>query len=231
MKKIVIGLISVTLLGVGGTYFYLNMNNQANTKQQVTDLKINKSSKKQKEQKEQSIDKEINNKEKNDKKVDNQSSNSSQSAEKKDQTKNIVEQLDEVKSLVASINDFQNASNKAYTKLEEKFKEYHIILDSSVKGPYGIFDPINTDQDQSAVLAGITFDTKVDEENGGYVFTNTVRTGQGNMNGSASRTGSVIRKALKTDKYASEQKEVKYKLELNESKTEGTLKLVSGQWW
>ena len=227
MKKIVIGLISVTLLSVGGTYFYLNMNNQANTKQQITDLEISKSSKKQKEQ---PIDKEINNK-KVDKKVDNQSSNSSQSTEKKDQAKNIVEQLDEVKNLVASINDFQNASNKAYTKLEEKFKEYHITLDSSVKGPYGFFDPISAGQDQSAVLAGITLDTKVDEENGGYVFTNTVRTGQGNMNGSVSRTGSVIRKALKTDKYASEQKEVKYKLELNENKTEGTLKLVSGQWW
>ena len=226
MKKIVIGLISVTVLGIGGTVLYTTMNNHSNAKQQVTDLKINKSAKK-----EQSTDDDVKIKDKTSSETKDKASESSQVVDKKNQNKTIVDQLDEVKSLVASINDFQNASNKAYANLEEKFKEYHITLDASVKGPYGIFDPISESVNQSAVLAGITLDTKVAEKDGGYVFTNTVRTGQGNMNGSASRTGSVIRKALKTNEYASVQKEVKYKLELNEAKTEGTLKLVSEQWW
>lgn len=223
MKKVIIGLVSLAIIGAGGTYVYLNATN-SNAKQQVTDLKIEKSAKKQTKESEPKKDDKTS-------ETSSSSSQSSVSSSSETSTKNIVEQLDEVKALVASINDFQNASNKAYTQLEEKFKEYHITLDASVKGPYGIFDPISEGVDQSAVLAGVTMDTTVEEKDGGYVFTNTVRTGQGNMNGSASRTGSVIRKALKTDEYKSSEKQVQYKLELNEAKTEGTLKLISDQWW
>lgn len=223
MKKVIIGLVSLAIIGAGGTYVYLNATN-SNTKQQVTDLKIEKSAKKQTKESEPK---------KEEKTSETSSSSSASSSQSSSETTNktIVDQLDEVKALVASINDFQNASNKNYAKLEENFKAYHITLDASVKGPYGIFDPISEGVDQSAVLTGVTMDTTVEEKDDGYVFTNTARTGQGNMNGSASRTGNVIRKALKTDEYKSAEKQVQYKLELNEAKTEGTLKLISEQWW
>ena len=133
--------------------------------------------------------------------------------------------------LVESLNNFKNASNKAYEYLKSQFAKYNVTLDDTVKGPYGLFDPISDGSKQSAVLAGITLDTNGQQNEAGYSFKNTIRVGQGAMNGSASATGGIIQKALKTDKYKDTNKEVEYQLDVSEDRKSATLKLVSGQWW
>ena len=249
MKKTVIALLSVAVLGTGGYFAYNAMTNSAK-KQDVTQLKVDDSSKsKDSKKSKNSKDSDVTKKsltddefEKGkssvekamDKNSPNYASNKSDSDESKTDSKDsatIDDNIYQIGELVESINNFKNASNKAYENLKSQFAKYNITLDDTVKGPYGLFDPISDGSKQSAVLAGITLDTVGQQNEAGYSFKNTIRVGQGAMNGSASATGGIIQKALKTDKYKDTNKEVEYQLDVSEDRKSGTLKLVSGQWW
>lgn len=247
MKKTVIALLSVAVLGTGGYFAYNAMTNSAK-KQDVTQLKVDDSSK-SKDKSKKSKDSDVTVKsiseeefekrkaaiEKSmDKNSDNYASNKSDSDESKTDSKDsatIDDNIYAIGELVESINNFKNASNKAYENLKSQFAKYNVTLDDTVKGPYGLFDPISDGSKQSAVLAGITLDTNGQQNEAGYSFKNTIRVGQGAMNGSASATGGIIQKALKTDKYKDTNKEVEYQLDVSEDRKSATLKLVSGQWW
>lgn len=249
MKKTVIALLSVAVLGTGGYFAYNAMTNSAK-KQDVAQLKVDDSSKskdKSKKSKDsdgtaKSISKEEFEKRKADveksidKNSDNYYSNKSDSDDSKDSkdskdSATIDDNIYAIGELVESLNNFKNASNKAYENLKSQFAKYNVTLDDTVKGPYGLFDPISDGSKQSAVLAGITLDTNGQKNDAGYSFKNTIRVGQGAMNGSASATGGIIQKALKTDKYKDTNKEVEYQLDVSEDRKSATLKLVSGQWW
>lgn len=244
MKKTVIALLSVAVLGTGGYFAYNAMTNSAK-KQDVAQLKVDdssklKDSKKSKNSKDSDVTKKSltddefeKNKSSVKKEVDDDS-NKSDSDESKTDSKDsatIDDNIYQIGELVESLNNFKNASNKAYENLKSQFAKYNVTLDDTVKGPYGLFDPISDGSKQSAVLAGITLDTNGQQNEAGYSFKNTIRVGQGAMNGSASATGGIIQKALKTDKYKDTNKEVEYQLDVSGDRKSATLKLVSGQWW
>lgn len=239
MKKTVIALLSVAVLGTGGYFAYNAMTNSAK-KQDVTQLKVDDSSK-SKDSKDSSKSKTSKSSDKSkdsDKSSasdvsdnDETSDSKSKTDESKTDSATIDDNIYAIGELVGNINDFKNASNKAYENLKSQFAKYNVTLDDTVKGPYGLFDPISDGSKQSAVLAGITLDTDGQKNEAGYSFKNTIRVGQGAMNGSASATGSIIQKALKTDKYKDTNKEVEYQLDVSEDRKSATLKLVSGQWW
>lgn len=239
MKKLVIGLVSIAVLGTGGYVAYNTFVNKP-AKQDVAQLKVDNSGKSSKdsgdsgvtkksmtddefEKGKSSVEKTM------DKNSDNYASNKSEPDSAQDKT--IDDNIDNISTLVMNINDFRNASTKAYEKLKTQFAKYNVTLDDTVKGPYGIFDPISKGAEQSAVLAGITLKSDTQKTDTGYTFVNTTRTGQGAMNGSASVTGGIIQKALKTDQYKDSEKNVTYQLDVNPDGKSGTLKLVSGQWW
>ena len=243
MKKTVIALLSVAVLGTGGYFAYNAMTNSAK-KQDVTQLKVDDSSKSKdsKDSKDSKKSKDLKDSGKSkdskdsDKSSDAESTNSNEnktSDSKADTSDNatIDDNIYAIGELVENINNFKNASNKAYENLKSQFAKYNVTLDDTVKGPYGLFDPISDGSKQSAVLAGITLDTNGQQNEAGYSFKNTIRVGQGAMNGSASATGGIIQKALKTDKYKDTNKEVEYQLDVSEDRKSATLKLVSGQWW
>lgn len=254
MKKTVIALLSVTVLGTGGYFAYNAMTNSAK-KQDVAQLKVDDSSKlkdsKKSKNSKDSKDSDVTKKsltddefEKNKssvkKEVDDDSNKSDSDESKTDSDESKTDSKDsatiddniyQIGELVESLNNFKNASNKAYENLKSQFAKYNVTLDDTVKGPYGLFDPISDGSKQSAVLAGITLDTNGQQNEAGYSFKNTIRVGQGAMNGSASATGGIIQKALKTDKYKDANKEVEYQLDVSGDRKSATLKLVSGQWW
>jgi hypothetical protein len=244
MKKTVIALLSVAVLGTGGYFAYNAMTNSAK-KQDVAQLKVDdssklKDSKKSKNSKDSDVtkksltDDEFEKNKSSVKKEIDDDSNKSDSDESKTDSKDsatIDDNIYQIGELVESLNNFKNASNKAYENLKSQFAKYNVTLDDTVKGPYGLFDPISDGSKQSAVLAGITLDTNGQQNEAGYSFKNTIRVGQGAMNGSASATGGIIQKALKTDKYKDTNKEVEYQLDVSEDRKSATLKLVSGQWW
>lgn len=244
MKKTVIALLSVAVLGTGGYFAYNAMTNSAK-KQDVAQLKVDdssklKDSKKSKNSKDSDVtkksltDDEFEKNKSSVKKEIDDDSNKSDSDESKTDSKDsatIDDNIYQIGELVESLNNFKNASNKAYENLKSQFAKYNVTLDDTVKGPYGLFDPISDGSKQSAVLAGITLDTSGQQNEAGYSFKNTIRVGQGAMNGSASATGGIIQKALKTDKYKDTNKEVEYQLDVSGDRKSATLKLVSGQWW
>lgn len=244
MKKTVIALLSVAVLGTGGYFAYNAMTNSAK-KQDVAQLKVDdssklKDSKKSKNSKDSDVtkksltDDEFEKNKSSVKKEIDDDSNKSDSDESKTDSKDsatIDDNIYQIGELVESLNNFKNASNKAYENLKSQFAKYNVTLDDTVKGPYGLFDPISDGSKQSAVLAGITLDTNGQQNEAGYSFKNTIRVGQGAMNGSASATGGIIQKALKTDKYKDTNKEVEYQLDVSGDRKSATLKLVSGQWW
>lgn len=244
MKKTVIALLSVAVLGTGGYFAYNAMTNSAK-KQDVAQLKVDdssklKDSKKSKNSKDSDVtkksltDDEFEKNKSSVKKEIDDDSNKSDSDESKTDSKDsatIDDNIYQIGELVESLNNFKNASNKAYENLKSQFAKYNVTLDDTVKGPYGLFDPISDGSKQSAVLAGITLDTNGQQNEAGYSFKNTIRVGQGAMNGSASATGGIIQKALKTDKYKDANKEVEYQLDVSGDRKSATLKLVSGQWW
>lgn len=244
MKKTVIALLSVAVLGTGGYFAYNAMTNSAK-KQDVAQLKVDdssklKDSKKSKNSKDSDVtkksltDDEFEKNKSSVKKEIDDDSNKSDSDESKSDSKDsatIDDNIYQIGELVESLNNFKNASNKAYENLKSQFAKYNVTLDDTVKGPYGLFDPISDGSKQSAVLAGITLDTSGQQNEAGYSFKNTIRVGQGAMNGSASATGGIIQKALKTDKYKDTNKEVEYQLDVSGDRKSATLKLVSGQWW
>lgn len=236
MKKTVIALLSVAVLGTGGYFAYNAMTNSAK-KQDVTQLKVDDSSK-SKDSKDSKKSKDSKDSKDSDTTVKSEDKNSDDSTEtdskdSKDSkdSATIDDNIYAIGELVESLNNFKNASNKAYENLKSQFAKYNVTLDDTVKGPYGLFDPISDGSKQSAVLAGITLDTNGQQNEAGYSFKNTIRVGQGAMNGSASTTGGIIQKALKTDKYKDTNKEVEYQLDVSEDRKSATLKLVSGQWW
>ena len=233
MKKTVIALLSVAVLGTGGYFAYNAMTNSAK-KQDVTQLKVDDSSKSKdsKDSKDSKKSKDLKDSKGSDTTVKSGDKNSDDSTEtdSKDSA-TIDDNIYAIGELVESLNNFKNASNKAYENLKSQFAKYNVTLDDTVKGPYGLFDPISDGSKQSAVLAGITLDTNGQQNEAGYSFKNTIRVGQGAMNGSASATGGIIQKALKTDKYKDTNKEVEYQLDVSEDRKSATLKLVSGQWW
>lgn len=254
MKKTVIALLSVAVLGTGG-YFAYNATTNSAKKQDVAQLKVDDSSKlkdsKKSKNSKDSKDSDVTKKsltddefEKNKssvkKEVDDDSNKSDSDESKTDSDESKTDSKDsatiddniyQIGELVESLNNFKNASNKAYENLKSQFAKYNVTLDDTVKGPYGLFDPISDGSKQSAVLAGITLDTNGQQNEAGYSFKSTIRVGQGAMNGSASATGGIIQKALKTDKYEDANKEVEYQLDVSEDRKSATLKLVSGQWW
>lgn len=245
MKKTVIALLSVAVLGTGGYFAYNAMTNSAK-KQDVAQLKVDdsskskdsKKSKKSKNSKDSDVTKKSltddefeKNKSSVKKSIDDDENKSDESKADSKDSATIDDNIYEIGQLVESINNFKNASNKAYENLKSQFAKYNVTLDDTVKGPYGLFDPISDGSKQSAVLAGITLDTVGQQNEAGYSFKNTIRVGQGAMNGSASATGGIIQKALKTDKYKDTNKDVEYQLDVSEDRKSGTLKLVSGQWW
>lgn len=251
MKKTVIALLSVAVLGTGGYFAYNAMTNSAK-KQDVAQLKVDdssklKDSKKSKNSKDSDVTKKSltddefeKNKSSVKKEVDDDSNKSDSDESKTDSDESKTDSKDsatiddniyQIGELVESLNNFKNASNKAYENLKSQFAKYNVTLDDTVKGPYGLFDPISDGSKQSAVLAGITLDTNGQQNEAGYSFKSTIRVGQGAMNGSASATGGIIQKALKTDKYEDANKEVEYQLDVSEDRKSATLKLVSGQWW
>lgn len=242
MKKTVIALLSVAVLGTGGYFAYNAMTNSAK-KQDVTQLKVDDSSKsKDSKKSKNSKDSDVTKKSLTDdefekrkssvkKEIDDDSNKSDESKTDSKDSATIDDNIYQIGELVESINNFKNASNKAYENLKSQFAKYNVTLDDTVKGPYGLFDPISDGSKQSAVLAGITLDTVGQQNEAGYSFKNTIRVGQGAMNGSASATGGIIQKALKTDKYKDTNKEVEYQLDVSEDRKSATLKLVSGQWW
>ena len=248
MKKTVIALLSVAVLGTGGYFAYNAMTNSAK-KQDVAQLKVDdssksKDSKKSKNSKDSDVTKKSltddefeKNKSSVKKEIDDDSNKSDESKTDSKDSKDskdsatIDDNIYAIGELVESLNNFKNASNKAYENLKSQFAKYNVTLDDTVKGPYGLFDPISDGSKQSAVLAGITLDTNGQQNEAGYSFKNTIRVGQGAMNGSASATGGIIQKALKTDKYKDTNKEVEYQLDVSEDRKSATLKLVSGQWW
>lgn len=251
MKKTVIALLSVAVLGTGG-YFAYNATTNSAKKQDVAQLKVDdssklKDSKKSKNSKDSDVTKKSltddefeKNKSSVKKEVDDDSNKSDSDESKTDSDESKTDSKDsatiddniyQIGELVESLNNFKNASNKAYENLKSQFAKYNVTLDDTVKGPYGLFDPISDGSKQSAVLAGITLDTNGQQNEAGYSFKSTIRVGQGAMNGSASATGGIIQKALKTDKYEDANKEVEYQLDVSEDRKSATLKLVSGQWW
>ena len=242
MKKTVIALLSVAVLGTGGYFAYNAMTNSAK-KQDVTQLKVDDSSKSKdsKDSKDSKKSKDLkdskdskDSKESEDKNSDDSTETGSKDLKDSKDSKDsatIDDNIYAIGELVESLNNFKNASNKAYENLKSQFAKYNVTLDDTVKGPYGLFDPISDGSKQSAVLAGITLDTNGQQNEAGYSFKNTIRVGQGAMNGSASATGGIIQKALKTDKYKDTNKEVEYQLDVSEDRKSATLKLVSGQWW
>lgn len=233
MKKTVIALLSVAILGTGGYFAYNAMTNSAK-KQDVTQLKVDDSSK-SKDSKDSKDSKKSKDSKDSDTTVKSEDKNSDDSTETDSKDSKDSATIDDniyaIGELVESLNNFKNASNKAYENLKSQFAKYNVTLDDTVKGPYGLFDPISDGSKQSAVLAGITLDTNGQQNEAGYSFKNTIRVGQGAMNGSASATGGIIQKALKTDKYKDTNKEVEYQLDVSEDRKSATLKLVSGQWW
>lgn len=233
MKKTVIALLSVAVLGTGGYFAYNAMTNSAK-KQDVTQLKVDDSSK-SKDSKDSKKSKDLKDSKdsKDSKESEDKNSDDSTETDSKDSkdSATIDDNIYAIGELVESLNNFKNASNKAYENLKSQFAKYNVTLDDTVKGPYGLFDPISDGSKQSAVLAGITLDTNGQQNEAGYSFKNTIRVGQGAMNGSASATGGIIQKALKTDKYKDTNKEVEYQLDVSEDRKSATLKLVSGQWW
>ena len=229
MKKTVIVLLSVAVLGTGGYFAYNAMTNSAK-KQDAVQLKVDDSSK-SKDSKKSNKSENSSNSNTAKSSDETETSNDSKSEESTTDNATIDDNIYEIGSLVESLNNFRNASNKAYETLKSQFAKYNVTLDDTVKGPYGIFDPISDGSEQSAVLAGITLNTDGQKNDAGYLFKNTVRVGQGAMNGSASATGGIIQKALKTDKYNGTDKEVEYQLDVSEDRKSGTLRLVSGQWW
>lgn len=243
MKKTVIALLSVAVLGTGGYFAYNAMTNSAK-KQDVTQLKVDDSSK-SKDSKDSKDSSKSKTSKSSDKSKDSDKSSASDDVSDDNETRDSKSKTDESKAdsatiddniyaigeLVESLNNFKNASNKAYENLKSQFAKYNVTLDDTVKGPYGLFDPISDGSKQSAVLAGITLDTNGQKNEAGYSFKNTIRVGQGAMNGSASATGGIIQKALRTDKYKDTNKEVEYQLDVSEDRKSATLKLVSGQWW
>lgn len=236
MKKTVIALLSVAVLGTGGYFAYNAMTNSAK-KQDVTQLKVDDSSKSKdsKDSKDSKKSKDSKDSKDSDTTVKSEDKNSDDSTETDSKDSKDSATIDDniyaIGELVESLNNFKNASNKAYENLKSQFAKYNVTLDDTVKGPYGLFDPISDGSKQSAVLAGITLDTNGQQNEAGYSFKNTIRVGQGAMNGSASATGGIIQKALKTDKYKDTNKEVEYQLDVSEDRKSATLKLVSGQWW
>lgn len=233
MKKLVIGLVSIAVLGTSGYIAYNTFVNKP-AKQDVAQLKVDNSSKSSDESKDSdnsdTVKSSASDKSSDgDKVADNSKTDESKADESQDKT--IDDNIDNISALVGNINNFRNASEKTYEKLKTQFAKYNVTLDDTVKGPYGIFDPISKGADQSVVLAGINLKTDKQKIDTGYTFVNTTRTGQGAMNGSASATGGIIQKALKTDKYNNVQKDVTYQLDVNPDGKSGTLKLVSGQWW
>lgn len=233
MKKTVIALLSVAVLGTGG-YFAYNAMTNSTKKQDVTQLKVDDSSK-SKDSKDSKDSKKSKDSKDSDTTVKSEDKNSDDSTETDSKDSKDSATIDDniyaIGELVESLNNFKNASNKAYENLKSQFAKYNVTLDDTVKGPYGLFDPISDGSKQSAVLAGITLDTNGQQNEAGYSFKNTIRVGQGAMNGSASATGGIIQKALKTDKYKDTNKEVEYQLDVSEDRKSATLKLVSGQWW
>ena len=239
MKKTVIALLSVAVLGTGGYFAYNAMTNSAK-KQDVTQLKVDDSSKSKDSKKSKDLkdSKDLrdsrdskDSKESEDKNSDDSTETDSKDSKDSKDSATIDDNIYAIGELVESLNNFKNASNKAYENLKSQFAKYNVTLDDTVKGPYGLFDPISDGSKQSAVLAGITLDTDGQQNEAGYSFKNTIRVGQGAMNGSASATGGIIQKALKTDKYKDTNKEVEYQLDVSEDRKSATLKLVSGQWW
>lgn len=149
-----------------------------------------------------------------------------------EESNNIDTEINNIASAIKKFNHFANASMTVYNSNVDKLLSYNVTVDNNtVKGPFGIFDPLVEGINQSTVLSGIVIEQKVERDSNDYIITNISRTAQSQAGDSPTNTGSYIMDELKKDEYSQYNREVKYKLVVSEDRLKAQLIRISEQWW
>lgn len=144
----------------------------------------------------------------------------------------IDTEINNIANMIKKFNHFANASMTAYNLNVDKLLSYNVTVDNdTVKGPFGIFDPLVEGINQSTVLSGIVIEQKVERDGNDYIITNISRTAQSQAGDNPANTGSYIMDELKKDEYSQYNREVKYKLIVSEDRLNAQLIRISEQWW
>lgn len=158
-----------------------------------------------------------------------------QTTEQTDSTEennNIDTEINNIASVIKKFNQFTNASMTVYDSNVDELLSYNVTVDNdTVKGPFGIFDPLVEGINQSTVLSGIVIEQKVERDGNDYIITNVSRTAQSQAGDNPANTGSYIMDELKKDEYSQYNRDVKYKLIVSENRLNAQLIRISEQWW
>ena len=158
-----------------------------------------------------------------------------QTTEQTDSTEennNIDTEINNIASIIKKFNQFTNASMTVYNSNVDELLSYNVTVDNdTVKGPFGIFDPLVEGINQSTVLSGIVIEQKVERDGNDYIITNVSRTAQSQAGDNPANTGSYIMDELKKDEYSQYNRDVKYKLIVSENRLNAQLIRISEQWW
>lgn len=229
MKKIIISVILFLFSLISGFIIYFSFINRSQT-QEVSNITIRKT---------ENINKESDN---------SQSSSLSsegssiQETNEVDETENvninininistIDDNLTKILTEIKRFNSFNNASSNNYNDIVEKLKSLNVSVHESVKGPFGIFDPLADGTPQYVVLAGYLTNQSYESSETGYIITNIGRTAQTSVSGSVSSTGNKLLEVLGGSEYEYLNKEVKYQLNVSEDRMSAELIRISDQWW
>lgn len=158
-----------------------------------------------------------------------------QTTEQTDSTEennNIDTEINNIARVIKKFNQFANASMTVYNSNVDELLSYNVTVDNNtVKGPFGIFDPLVEGINQSTVLSGIVIEQKVERDGNDYIITNISRTAQSQAGDNPANTGSYIMDELKKDEYSQYNRDVKYKLVVSEDRLDAQLIRISEQWW
>lgn len=223
MKKIIISIISLLFILILGVIIYFSfMNNPS--KQEVSNLKVNTS-------------KNVN--------VESISSFSSSTISESSVVQETIENNEVTTTSVSTIDDnlnkildeikrfnsFNNASSNNYNNIVEKLNSLNVNVHESVKGPFGIFDPLADGTPQYVVLAGYLDNQTYEKFETEYIITNIGRTAQTAVIGSVSTSGDKLLEILGGSEYEHLNKEIKYQLKVSEDRMSAELIRISEQWW
>ena len=218
MKKTLLFIMFILTLCTIGYFGYQYFFNQSNPQENNTSLNIKRSNSSTSNSMDETTEQ-----------ATEQTTEQTDSTEKNN---NIDTEINNIARVIKKFNQFANASMTVYNSNVDELLSYNVTVDNNtVKGPFGIFDPLVEGINQSTVLSGIVIEQKVERDGNDYIITNISRTAQSQAGDNPANTGSYIMDELKKDEYSQYNRDVKYKLVVSENRLDAQLIRISEQWW
>lgn len=227
-KKVIIGAASVVLLGAGAYGVTTLLNNNDAPKQQTANLSLDNAGGDTSKASKKAAKNEATTTEVAETTTEKPAETSAEpTAEATPVEGGIHANINDIFRITKGVNRFTRAAEADYNQIVDNLSKFHVTVDPSVKGPFGVFDP------DRLVFAGEIVNEKLNKvSDNRYEIELEVRTGQSPIiDDDYDYTATAIQEALLDDSFNGYTRRVVYAVDVSEDGQSATMTRTTDNWW